>query len=78
MKEKIINLKPFRWKCFQVSMVKGENEDENRLRDVRKFQISNKDFEYFCNRNKDLNCFIPESNNNMKSSYFILDEYMRF
>ena len=59
-------------------MVKGENENENRLRDVRKFQITNEDFEFFCNRHKDLNCFIPESNNNMKSSYLILDEYMRF
>ena len=78
MRENIIKLKPFRWKCFQVLMVKGENEDENRLRDVRKFQISNEDFEYFCNRHKDLNCFIPESNDNMKSSYLILDEYMRF
>ena len=78
MRENIIKLNPFRWKCFQVLMVKGENEDENRLRDVRKFQISNEDFEYFCNRHKDLNCFIPESNDNMKSSYLILDEYMRF
>ena len=78
MRENIIKLKPFRWKCFQVLMVKGENEDENRLRDVRKFQISNEDFEFFCNRHKDLKCFISELNNNMKSSYLILDEYMRF
>ena len=78
MRENIIKLNPFRWKCFQVLMVKGENEDEKRLRDVRKFQISNEDFEFFCNRHKDLKCFISESNNNMKSSYLILDEYMRF
>ena len=78
MNENIIKLNPFRWKCFQVLLVEGENEDEKRLRDVRKFQISNEDFELFCNRHKNIKCFIPESNNNMKSSYLILDEYMRF
>jgi radical S-adenosyl methionine domain-containing protein 2 len=78
MNENIIKLNPFRWKCFQVLLVQGENEDEKRLRDVRKFQISNEDFELFCNRHKNIKCFIPESNNNMKSSYLILDEYMRF
>ena len=78
MNENIIKLNPFRWKCFQVLLVEGENEDEKRLRDVRKFQISNEDFEFFCNRHKNIKCFIPESNNNMKSSYLILDEYMRF
>ena len=40
MVEYIKQLAPYRWKCFQVLMVKGENEDETQLRDVRKFQIS--------------------------------------
>ena len=29
-------LAPFRWKCFQVLMVEGENDSEKTKRDVRK------------------------------------------
>jgi radical S-adenosyl methionine domain-containing protein 2 len=32
----------------------------------------------FCDRHKLLKCFVPESNEMMKRSYLILDEYMRF
>ena len=78
MVEYIQRLKPDRWKCFQVLMVRGENEDSTKLRDVTKFQITDEEFNNFIERHKDIKCLIPEPNNTMKSSYLILDEKMRF
>lgn len=71
-------LNPFRWKAFQVLMVAGEKGSEKTLRDVRKFQISDEEFERFCARHRHLRCFVPEPNNLMATSYLILDEHMRF
>ena len=73
MVENIKKLNPDRWKVFQVLMVKGENEDK-----VTKFQITNKEFKQFVERHKEIKCMVAESNDNMKSSYLILDEKMRF
>ena len=78
MVENIQKLNPDRWKCFQVLMVKGENEDDSKLRDVTKFQITDDEFNKFIERHKDIKCLVPESNKTMKSSYIILDEQMRF
>ena len=78
MVENIKKLNPDRWKCFQVLMVRGENEDATKLRDVRKFQITEEEFNNFVERHKEIECLIPESNSTMKSSYLILDEEMRF
>ena len=79
MVEYIKKLNPDRWKCFQVLMVKGENEDSTKLRDVTKFQITDDEFKKFIERHKkEIKCLIEESNNTMKSSYLILDEKMRF
>ena len=71
MVENIKKLDPYRWKVFQV-------EGGDKLRDVTKFQITNEEFEQFKKRHEELKCMVPESNDNMKSSYLILDEYMRF
>ena len=73
MVENIKKLNPDRWKVFQVLMVKGENEDK-----VTQFQITNEEFKQFVERHKDIKCMVAESNDNMKSSYLILDEKMRF
>lgn len=73
MVENIKKLNPDRWKVFQVLMVKGENEDK-----VTKFQITNEEFKQFIERHKEIKCMVSESNDNMKSSYLILDEKMRF
>ena len=73
MVENIKKLNPDRWKVFQVLMVKGENEDK-----VTKFQITNEEFKQFVERHKEIKCMVEESNDNMKSSYLILDEKMRF
>lgn len=78
MVENIKKLDPDRWKVFQVLMVRGENEDSSKLRDVTKFQITEEEFNKFVERHKEIKCMIPESNSSMKSSYIILDEEMRF
>ena len=73
MVENIKKLNPDRWKVFQVLMVKGENEDK-----VTEFQITNEEFKQFVERHKEIKCMVSEPNDNMKSSYLILDEKMRF
>ncbi|KAL8677462.1 MAG: hypothetical protein Q9186_006103 [Xanthomendoza sp. 1 TL-2023] len=69
---------PFRWKCFQVLVVPGENDSSTTLRNAQRFVISDAEYASFCDRHKQQTSFVPESNEVMKSSYLILDEYMRF
>ena len=78
MNRHISQLQPFRWKCFQVLMVAGENDSEKTLRDVRKFMITDGEFDNFCQRHREQECMVPEPNRLMAKSYLILDEYMRF
>jgi radical S-adenosyl methionine domain-containing protein 2 len=78
MNAQIARLQPFRWKVFQVLMVAGENDSDKTLKDVRKFQISDEEFESFCARHRGQGALVEEPNRLMKSSYLILDEYMRF
>lgn len=78
MNRHIEKLSPFRWKCFQVLLVSGENESAERLRDVRRFLITDEEYRVFCERHKCQKCFVPESNQVMAKSYLILDEYLRF
>ncbi|KAL2256307.1 hypothetical protein VTK26DRAFT_1862 [Humicola hyalothermophila] len=78
MNAHISALRPFRWKCFQVLIVPGENDSEETIRDANKFSISDEAFEAFCERHKKQKCLVPESNRLMASSYLILDEYLRF
>lgn len=77
MAERVAKLDPFRWKCFQVLMVEGENDSERTLRDVRRFEINDDEFRIFCHRHEHLTCFVPESNKAMAESYLILDEVSR-
>jgi len=78
MIENIQKLNPDRWKCFQVLMVKGENDSNETLRNASEFIISDEQFKMFCDKHKHLKCFVNESNKIMANSYLILDEYMRF
>ena len=78
-------LAPNRWKVFQVLVVEGENTasaeetaNDKRKRDAKRFVITDEQFEHFCEKHKHLDCFVPEPNNVMKSSYLILDEYLCF
>ena len=74
----IKEIDPFRWKCFQVLIVPGENESSERIRDASRFVITKEEFNQFCKAHLDNGCFVPEPNDIMRSSYLILDEYMRF
>ncbi|RMZ81812.1 hypothetical protein DV738_g2029, partial [Chaetothyriales sp. CBS 135597] len=78
MSEQIARFRPFRWKVFQCLIVTGENDNEKRIRDARSFLVSDEQWQVFCDRHKHLECFVPESNELMKGSYLILDEFMRF
>ncbi|XP_036729231.1 radical S-adenosyl methionine domain-containing protein 2 [Balaenoptera musculus] len=78
MKEQIKALNPIRWKVFQCLIIEGENSGEDALREAGPFVISDEEFEAFLDRHKDVPCLVPESNQKMRDSYLILDEYMRF
>ena len=78
MNAQIQALAPFRWKCFQVLVIKDENDSSDTLRDARRFTISNEEFKEFCDRHRHNGCFVEEGNDVMRSSYLLLDEYMRF
>jgi radical S-adenosyl methionine domain-containing protein 2 len=78
MNAHIAALRPFRWKCFQVLIVQGENDSEETLRNGHKFTISDQEFDEFCERHKGQECLVPEPNRLMARSYLILDEYLRF
>ena len=71
-------LAPFRWKVFQCLVVEGENENATRKRDATKFLVTDEQWKTFCERHKDLPCYIPEDNKTMASSYLLLDEDMCF
>ncbi|KAF2873273.1 hypothetical protein BDV95DRAFT_440525, partial [Massariosphaeria phaeospora] len=78
MVETVKELAPFRWKVFQMLLVEGENENANRIRDARELVVTDEQFEAFCAKHKAVKGFTPESNALMKTSYLILDEYIRF
>ncbi|KAI1954171.1 hypothetical protein LOZ57_000521 [Ophidiomyces ophidiicola] len=78
MDEHITALNPFRWKVFQVLIIEEENGSESTLRDARQFAITEEHFQLFCKTHENHKCLIPESNTVMKSSYLLMDEYMRF
>ncbi|XP_002721180.1 S-adenosylmethionine-dependent nucleotide dehydratase RSAD2 [Oryctolagus cuniculus] len=78
MNEQIKALNPVRWKVFQCLLIEGENSGADALREAARFVISDEEFEGFLERHKGVSCLVPESNQKMKDSYLILDEYMRF
>ncbi|MEQ2308661.1 Radical S-adenosyl methionine domain-containing protein 2 [Ameca splendens] len=76
--EQINQLNPVRWKVFQCLLIDGENAGETALREAEKFVISDLQFQEFLDRHSAVSCLVPESNEKMRNSYLILDEYMRF
>lgn len=78
MNEPIRHLAPFRWKCFQVLVVAGENDSDATLRNANRFVITDDEFKRFCGLHSHNACFVPEPNHLIRDSYLILDEYMRF
>lgn len=74
--EHIQSLDPVRWKIYQCLLIKGENAE---LEEARKMTITSEEFKAFVARHSSLNHIIAaESNDVMRNSYLILDEYMRF
>lgn len=76
--EAIQDLKPVRWKCFQCLLIEGENVGEDALRDASAMVIKDDQFNQFVARHSRIPQLVPESNQKMRDSYLILDEYMRF
>ncbi|KAL6047197.1 hypothetical protein STEG23_021882 [Scotinomys teguina] len=66
------------YRVFQCLLIEGENSGDEALREAERFLISDEEFEAFLERHKEVSCLVPESNQKMKDSYLILDEYMRF
>lgn len=71
MTQMIEELQPFRWKVFQVLVVAGENENDERKRNATTVVVTDEQFEDFCTRHAHLKCMVPESNKAMKSSYLV-------
>ncbi|XP_066964435.1 S-adenosylmethionine-dependent nucleotide dehydratase RSAD2-like [Macrobrachium rosenbergii] len=78
MSSEILELNPCRWKVFQCLLIDGENAGEEAIRHAEEFVISDEEFQTFLERHKEVPCLVPESNEAMRYSYLILDEYMRF
>ncbi|XP_021339909.1 radical S-adenosyl methionine domain-containing protein 2-like, partial [Mizuhopecten yessoensis] len=72
----ILNLEPCRWKVFQCLLIGGENVGKQALRQAETFVVSETEFQTFLDRHNHVKCLVPESNEKMRNSYLILDEYV--
>ncbi|XP_078601428.1 S-adenosylmethionine-dependent nucleotide dehydratase RSAD2-like [Branchiostoma floridae x Branchiostoma japonicum] len=78
MSIEIMELNPIRWKVFQCLLIGGENAGPQALRNAENMVITDQEFDQFVRRHEQVTCLVPESNEKMRDSYLILDEYMRF
>ncbi|KAK3089289.1 hypothetical protein FSP39_002400 [Pinctada imbricata] len=78
MTDHVRELTPCRWKVFQCLLIGGENVGADALRNAEDMVVSEEEFQTFLKRHSSISCLIPESNEQMKDSYLLLDEYMRF
>lgn len=82
MSEFVRELQPARWKVFQVLQLAGENDGrDGAKRDVKPLLISDDEFAAFVERHSrapDTVRPTAESNSIMRTSYFMLDEHMRY
>jgi len=78
MSDSILELAPCRWKVFQCLIIRGENTGLDALRQAEEFVITAQQFDEFLRRHQAVKVMVPESNEKMRDSYLILDEYMRF
>ena len=63
------------WKTF---IFQAENMGPNALRQVEPFLVTKEEWQEFLSTHDSLKFLVPESNEMMRTSYLILDEYMRF
>lgn len=75
-------LKPMRWKVFQVLPLQGENSGAGSLRDVSSLLISDAEFQSYVARNAarlaDPSIMKVEDNATMQNSYVLIDERGQF
>lgn len=71
--EFIAYAKPKRWKVLQVLPIIGQND--NKIDD---FKITDEEYRYFLNTHKDVETIVPESNDEIKGSYVMVDPAGRF
>ena len=65
--------RPNRWKVLQVLPIVGQND-----KSIDDFTISSKEYNYFLNTHKTLKAIVPESNEEIKGSYVMVDPAGRF
>ncbi|KAA1474789.1 radical SAM enzyme [Dentipellis sp. KUC8613] len=70
-------IKPERWKVFQVLLLEGENVGPDALRNAQDVVITSEEFQAFLARHAKYNP-VAEDNDAMENSYLLLDEEMRF
>lgn len=73
LSELIKILTPARWKILKVLSV----EDQNGLT-FKDFEITDEQFIYFLNRNDSTSNMVPETNEDMRGSYLMIDPAGRF
>ena len=61
---------------FQCLLIEGENVGPEAKRNALTFIITDEQFERFLQRHQSVPQLVPESNNMMRDSYLILDEYV--
>lgn len=69
----ITNSKPKRWKVLQVLPIKGQN-DAN----IEDYEISEAEYEHFIKTHSTVKAIVPESNEQIKGSYVMIDPAGRF
>lgn len=76
MSEFITYARPERWKVFQVLPIKGENDAH-----IEELRVTEEQFNAFCTRHADLDgitTMVPETNEQIKGSYAMVDPAGRF
>lgn len=64
---------PKRWKVLQVLPIKGQNDEK-----VSDFKVSTTEYNFFLKKHKAINTIVPESNEEIKGSYVMVDPAGRF
>lgn len=74
MSQFMLYANPIRWKVFQVLPMIGQNDSK-----INDFTISELEFQAFLNRHSDFkNILVPETNEQIKGSYVMIDPAGRF
>ncbi|WP_055446390.1 viperin family antiviral radical SAM protein [Lacinutrix mariniflava] len=69
----IAKAKPKRWKVLQVLPIKGQNDNK-----IDAFKITDEEYANFLDTHKDVETIVPESNDEIKGSYVMVDPAGRF